>query len=642
MAAKEAADKESSLKAAAEKIVETFEVGARVDGRFEIGGRDRWFPALIFEREYENGYPVDSYCVLFDDGDYKQNFKADDLRASKNRKAPPELHLQFLDDAKTGSRHKSHVVAVVSSAEDPAESLELPITDDLLHLGDDADLVGPSSLDSDDSGVEGGLFDESESGVFLDIPTVIPLSNKSRFNQSPSLENIGETGISPIGCPTAGTVASLPRSLSLPNLGAVGRSMSLSSLTAPSPASFDVATFPSAFQNASSSCRAAGLALILRALTLGGDGNGVYPRSSSQRDFDSWTPLKALSAVLSQVSRVEEREGEFVKDIITCLHPMREGERRLLKVLSPDMFDVGKLDIALLASAEVLGSGAFGVVKKCKWKNQIAAVKILPRTNKQNAALGIESLYSELSALERCKAANITGAMTLYDFGVSGDQFLIVSELCACGTLGSWRGSLTVDNDVHTPSFFLKIWSHVCRVVADIHRAGIIHHDLKCDNVLLRSTDFDSENCLCICDFGEAEFRGGTKSEAAEVRARGTERIQSPEMVTIVDRFRKEGEHFDRRKGENVPGELSDCWSLGCLLYELIVGEFLFETGDNWAKFFMLLKDEKMGDLPEAEKIERLGSGHKIEVVVKLLKICLQRNANRRPSAHDLHKNSKL
>jgi hypothetical protein len=47
-------------------------------------------------------------------------------------------------------------------------------------------------------------------------------------------------------------------------------------------------------------------------------------------------------------------------------------------------------------------------------------------------------------------------------------------------------------------------------------------------------------------------------------------------------------------------------------------------------------------DLPEAEKIERLGSGHKIEVVVKLLKICLQRNANRRPSAHDLHKNSKL
>ncbi len=123
------------------------------------------------------------------------------------------------------------------------------------------------------------------------------------------------------------------------------------------------------------------------------------------------------------------------------------------------------------------------------WEKKIAAVKILPRTNKQNAALGIESLYAELSALERCNAANITGVMTLYDFGVIGDPFLIVSE-------------------------------------------------------------------------------------------------------------------------ENVPGELIDCWSLGCLLYELIVGEFLFETGDNWAKFFMLLKDEKMGDLPEADKIERLESGH--------------------------------
>ena len=99
-------------------------------------------------------------------------------------------------------------------------------------------------------------------------------------------------------------------------------------------------------------------------------------------------------------------------------------------VISPDMFDAGKLNTAALASAEVLGSGAFGVVKKCKWENDVVvAVKVLPRTNKQNVSLGIESMFTELSALERCKAVGVNGALRLFDYGIVGDQFLIVTEL---------------------------------------------------------------------------------------------------------------------------------------------------------------------------------------------------------------------
>ena len=112
-------------------------------------------------------------------------------------------------------------------------------------------------------------------------------------------------------------------------------------------------------------------------------------------------------------------------------------------------------------------------------------------------------------------------------------------------------------------------------------------------------------------------------------------------MIAIVERSRVESAMFDRMKVDNImPGELSDCWSLGCLLYELIVGDFLFETGDNWALFFLLLSDEKMGVLPGEEACQKLSiiGTEGIEKTIKLMKCCLQRNCERRLSASDLHR----
>ncbi len=56
-------------------------------------------------------------------------------------------------------------------------------------------------------------------------------------------------------------------------------------------------------------------------------------------------------------------------------------------------------------------------------------------------------------------------------------------------------------------------------------------------------------------------------------------------MLLVANASKKEAKWFDRRKRQGA-GAPSDVWSLGCLLYEIVTGDYLFHDED-WIRFFI-------------------------------------------------------
>jgi len=106
----------------------------------------------------------------------------------------------------------------------------------------------------------------------------------------------------------------------------------------------------------------------------------------------------------------------------------------------------------------------------------------------------------------------------------------------------------------------ISVAKQICEGLAEAHRLGVVHRDLKPQNIMI-----DSEGNAHIMDFGIAlsvETKGVT--EAGVII--GTPDYMSPEQV--------EGKQADKR---------SDVYSVGVIIYEMVTGRVPFE-GDPGLK----------------------------------------------------------
>lgn len=118
----------------------------------------------------------------------------------------------------------------------------------------------------------------------------------------------------------------------------------------------------------------------------------------------------------------------------------------------------------------------------------------------------------------------------------------------------------------------------VLQSVKTLHANNVTHYDLKCDNILLDVSDTIShadglpEVTTTLADFGECRIFLN-EDEEFDFKDRGTECIRSPEMLLLNRNAKKESDGYDRRK-KGGTSRNSDVWSLGCLFYELLTGNF--------------------------------------------------------------------
>ena len=206
---------------------------------------------------------------------------------------------------------------------------------------------------------------------------------------------------------------------------------------------------------------------------------------------------------------------------------------------------------------EKLGEGGMGVVYKAHDTklDRTVALKFLPKSAFHSTD-ELVRFQQEAKALSSLNHGNIA---TIHDFEVSDDYRFIVLEYLPGGTLRARIQSLESSGS-HLPfPDVMNFGIQIAGALGHAHRRGIIHRDVKTDNVML--TD---EGHVKLTDFGLAKLRGISTLTKAGTTV-GTAAYMSPEQIN--------GEDVDFR---------SDIFSLGIVLYELTTGHLPF-PGDHEA-----------------------------------------------------------
>ncbi|MFV8353413.1 protein kinase domain-containing protein [Flavobacterium sp. XS2P14] len=146
---------------------------------------------------------------------------------------------------------------------------------------------------------------------------------------------------------------------------------------------------------------------------------------------------------------------------------------------------------------KVLGNGGFGKVFLAKEKvsNRLVAIKQLLNTNKSEQ----EDIIHEIEIVSKFENPNI---VTYYHHFYEEDVFYLVMEFCSGGTLRD-----KISNDQVTPAEVIEWIQTLATCLRVIHKRGIIHHDIKPDNIV-----FTQNGTIKIADFGVANKDIGTRA----------------------------------------------------------------------------------------------------------------------------------
>lgn len=195
---------------------------------------------------------------------------------------------------------------------------------------------------------------------------------------------------------------------------------------------------------------------------------------------------------------------------------------------------------------ERIGGGGHGTVHRawderlCRW----VAVK----------AVEGDSADRVLREAHAAARLNHPGIVTLYELGRQNGCAYLISELVEGPDLRRLASTGAIsDREV------AEIGAELCAALAHAHAAGVVHRDIKLDNVLVRRRGGrftrESGERAKLADFGIASLDDGTKLTATG-QVLGTLAYMSPEQAL----------------GEEA-GPPSDVYSLALSLYELWAGE---------------------------------------------------------------------
>lgn len=173
----------------------------------------------------------------------------------------------------------------------------------------------------------------------------------------------------------------------------------------------------------------------------------------------------------------------------------------------------------------------------------------------------------------------------VYDSGMYDERPFLVMELLEGESLYDMMTRVR-QIDVQTT---LRIITHSARGLTKAHESNVVHRDLKPENIFL-TKDEEGHLLAKVLDFGLAKFYEPTAADAQSVRLTregalfGTPAYMSPEQA----------------KGQGEVDHRADLWALGCIVYECLTGQTVWNVEQGVA---MILAQIANSPLPSPAKL---------------------------------------
>jgi serine/threonine-protein kinase len=234
---------------------------------------------------------------------------------------------------------------------------------------------------------------------------------------------------------------------------------------------------------------------------------------------------------------------------------------------------------------EELGRGGMAIVFRAKEKllDREVAIKVLPFSLAFDKDF-VERFQREARTSAKLEHPNI---IPIYRVGKSGRVIYFVMKFLR----GKPLSALLAARGALPPQEIRQVLGQMGRALAYAHRSGIVHRDIKPDNIM-----FDEHGQALVTDFGIAKAATGGKLTGTGM-AIGTPHYMSPEQA----------------RAQSLDGR-SDIYSLGVVAYQCLTGVVPFDGEDSFSIGYKHIMEELPTPTLETQEQREL-----FEVVKKMM-----------------------
>jgi eukaryotic-like serine/threonine-protein kinase len=230
--------------------------------------------------------------------------------------------------------------------------------------------------------------------------------------------------------------------------------------------------------------------------------------------------------------------------------------------LRPGATFAGRYDVK-----EIVGAGGMGVVYRAfdRELQEPVAIKTLRPEAMAGGSAALDRFKQEIRLARKIAHRNV---VRTYDLGEQNGMYYLTMEYVE----GTSLKQLIVSRGKLPVSVTLTVGKQLCRALEVAHAEGVIHRDIKPQNIVVEPSGF-----LKVMDFGIARLanppQGKGLTEAGT--SIGTPDYMSPEQLS--------GAELDPR---------SDLYAAGVVLFECLTGRVPFEAETTWALVAKHLEEE--------------------------------------------------